>query len=518
MKKKMKSIGLVLCLLFSFSSCGNNDKNLTTASYIYNTEAWEPEGNTDDTSSWVDIDPDETAVHYDEDDTDSDYWVNDSDRTAADVEVDTSATVTSPKVETFWDEYSSHSTDQIIQATSFSSGVAWVELGNIKTYSNGENYVCSSRKLLINTFGKPVFAFQSFDGYRSYAYTTNFVSDACQVSTLDGDQFLMGTDGGRYWDISIAWQDAIHRFGEGNVDNIDVLLYSDENGNCETLADAAKYYSYSDSFDGFTLIRIHVNTFEGSGYYYGIIRTNGSWVIEPTKAECVYFHPGNGFCALYVDSEHYYAYNLSNGESFNLMDESDEGQRHPDENNVVKGWIRRNKLANQCQIVYDSDQKAFVNDKGDIVIDMSQYSLSSDREPIFHNNYCVLLVDNPDGVPYYTVIDKSGNRLFEPIKVNMSSVQSMPTPEWAFVENDCFVMAGFTSYGGHYSAALSNDNYMFNSSVAENHCYYDLNTGKPKTLNLDENIIRVYPYHDDRALVETDNGYIFIDKNGNRIF
>ena len=69
---------------------------------------------------------------------------------------------------------------------------------------------------------------------------------------------------------------------------------------------------------------------------------------------------------------------------------------------------------NYSGLVYNKNSGGFCNTAGDLVIDLSEYDLRDDPE--FHNGYCVLNIENKQSSSYFTVIDPSGNRMFEPKK------------------------------------------------------------------------------------------------------
>lgn len=59
---------------------------------------------------------------------------------------------------------------------------------------------------------------------------------------------------------------------------------------------------------------------------------------------------------------------------------------------------------------------AFYDISGKKIIDLSKYKIRAgwSQCPIFLDGYCVLNLSNPQGVGYYTIIDKSGKEMFEP--------------------------------------------------------------------------------------------------------
>lgn len=64
---------------------------------------------------------------------------------------------------------------------------------------------------------------------------------------------------------------------------------------------------------------------------------------------------------------------------------------------------------------YSGDSGAFYDANNNMVLDISNYKDKiRTSSPYFENGYSLLILEGKDGNHYFTVIDKSGNSLFEP--------------------------------------------------------------------------------------------------------
>ncbi len=70
-------------------------------------------------------------------------------------------------------------------------------------------------------------------------------------------------------------------------------------------------------------------------------------------------------------------------------------------------------------LFYASD--CFYNNQGEVVIDLTEYDVEDDYQEgyYFIDGYCPIVLNNPEGIPYYTIIDKTGEFLFEPRKLEV---------------------------------------------------------------------------------------------------
>lgn len=149
-------------------------------------------------------------------------------------------------------------------------------------------------------------------------------------------------------------------------------------------------------------------------------------------------------------------------------------------------------------LVYDSETNAFVDKDRKKVIDLSEYTHVEDNVPVFTNSYALLLVQNPDGDTYYTVVDKEGKRVFEPKKWGSYG------RGYAYITGDRFLI----------TSPIAPQFYAFASNLGM--AYMDLSTGEPVDGMSYE---KMYPYVGEIALVMDESGYYdYIDLDGNVIF
>lgn len=343
--------------------------------------------------------------------------------------------------------------------------------------------------------------------YKDYV-TTNFSSGVSLVST-DEDQYIISNKGEVVWSIlDNGVSEGERLFGKDSVESI-VLDNSNRSG----------YYSYSDDivygvnvFNGWTLVDMYVNNFDGTGDYYGILNPDGTWLLEPQKK------------MIYMDPYTHYAYWQNNDDSFHgdtyvcmnleTKETTDCGYikgnvfpTDPDDCETVIGWENARHLKEQDGLIYDADKNAFIDESGAPVIDCSKYTFYASFTPKFHNGYSVLAILNPDGVPYITVIDKSGNQVFAPIKFQADS--NTENFMYGYVDEERFVM----------TAAKQPDFYEMEMSCQgdEGGEYIDL-TGKKMT-DIYSEYRMFYPYSCGLALVEGNNAdYHYLDTDGNDAF
>lgn len=161
-------------------------------------------------------------------------------------------------------------------------------------------------------------------------------------------------------------------------------------------------------------------------------------------------------------------------------------------------WMAESVQENTDGLIYDNGMNAFVDKDWNKVIDLSEYTFPDDFMPVFTDGYAFLLVKNPDGDLYYTVIDKDGTRVFEPQKWDGS------TKVYARVTGDRFLVS--------YSIAPQLYPFAFSVDTA----YRDLSMGEPIEGIAYE---KMYPYAYDLALVVDESGYYeYIDLDGNVAF
>jgi hypothetical protein len=155
--------------------------------------------------------------------------------------------------------------------------------------------------------------------------------------------------------------------------------------------------------------------------------------------------------------------------------------------------------------------KGFYDIDFNLIIDLSEYDIIlSEGKPEFSNGYCLLPIFNPQGSKYFTVIDKTGKRMFEPK-----------------------LLSSLVNHSG--LAVGSIGDYKINCDMLvlkEENKHSIINASGETVIEID-GVLSVSDYHEDLALVvkniggmhgEGINSYIepgriyYIDKTGKRLF
>lgn len=272
----------------------------------------------------------------------------------------------------------------ITDASDFKNGYAWVRLSK---YDNSGEWV-SSQRCAIDTSGNVVYAMPevfTWTEHRADFTATPFVNEVAIVN----NEALVSTDGRVIWSVDgDGWSEAEERFGEGNVENV---IMSD-----------------GGYFRGYAFVYFEVETFEETAIYSGVLDSNGDWYVEPTKDFRDAKDRGDGLYTVTIQNDAgYYSLNASYNVAINKI------SRETDE---VLGWCEENALAEHNGLLFDEDRNGFYDASGKIVIDLSEYKLWGDDTPTFYDGYCVIDIQNKQGSVYFTVIDTSGKRMFEPQK------------------------------------------------------------------------------------------------------
>lgn len=426
----------------------------------------------------------------------------------------------------FWDEYEGdvNGTLYLEKAQSFSEGVTWVTVAAAGS-ANQTMLIDETGKML---YKRPVQAEEEKGSttWRPESITTNF-SHGVGFLRDKNDEILVNTKGEVVWSLQEdGWSEAERLFGKEGVEEIRVYV--------DTRDDDSQF------FNGYLVVEMDYNTFEGSGTARGILKPDGTWLIAPQDIE-IQMSVWCNIAALFytVGNESYYkdekAIQLDTGEIYDVrettydangdsvpgeeplnglfmvysgqlkqsnFDVTDEYGRDYTARAYVNRWKAAYERSKAENLLYDRENQVFVDENWDTVVDLSEYIINNDKRFWFKNGYCYLNVENPDGAEYYTVIDKKGNRVFEPQK-NKEAWSS------AYVTDDRFLQ----------TEAMQPEYYAFAESSAneeEGAYYIDLATGQPiETIHYPV----MYPYVDGIALVKDSNEhYLFIDKEGEDLF
>jgi len=160
-------------------------------------------------------------------------------------------------------------------------------------------------------------------------------------------------------------------------------------------------------------------------------------------------------------------------------------------------WASSARLSNYSDglFYFDEHIRGFYDISGNLIIDLSESEYSIGYYSAFSNGYCVSYLTNPQGTPYYTLIDKTGKRMFEPKYNNFVSIS---------FKSGMIVCRGARrdSDQNHYNT------YAVVSASGEEIFSFETRSGNGS----------VSDYSEDAALVKKDNEAYFIDKTGKRLF
>lgn len=365
----------------------------------------------------------------------------------------------------FWDypELNNVTRDMVItDAISFSEGVAWITVAD----QFGNNRCI----MLINTSGEVLY-FTKLET-NDYEYT-NFHNGVSLLS-IEEDIFLVNTEGKMLWslyDNGIKYFEEI--YGSESVESIS-LSYGTGNS-----------YTSREEFNGYFEIRAKINTFEQTGNFITIINPDITPLFEPSRD--VIANLNDGTCRITYENGRLLI-NIFTGETIEIS-------KYDSFDEIYKLWRKENRRTLIDVLWYDSNLKGFTNDGENIAIDCSQYHFV--RDPIsFLNGYCVLAIRNPDGAPYLTVIDESGNQIFSPIKYpNAYSNLSWDSYGRGYVSENCFVL---TDEGSplYYQAARTGNFGIYITLEGE---------------VIDSGYDSICPFSDGYSLVYKDHSYYFLN-------
>ena len=314
----------------------------------------------------------------------------------------------------------------IYDATSFQEGFSWIVV--VGDYSHGDDfrdliYENKVAMYLINTEGEVVFTapielLKDIYLYSSTpvlkAHVTSISNGLCLLVGLD-NSYLINTKGEILWTLmDNALPEGQRIFGNDAVKSVNVYMGSRPvflGSIPDTTIDALYIWNNGRSFNGYFGVEYTIESFDANGIYYGVVGPDGSWMIEPSLDTTDIINCFNSSLA-------YFSIENSVGETkYYNIDTGEETSREED----VKLW----ELDSYCKehdglaFCKVDGNYAFVNNEGDVIIDLSPYDiyLSSyvDRY-VFHDGYCAFQAYNNTGTLYLIVIDKEGNRVMTPVE------------------------------------------------------------------------------------------------------
>ena len=323
-------------------------------------------------------------------------------------------------------------------AGSFHDGVAWITV--IEKESPGSLYFYARKTMLINRQGQVLYSFPQVNGKDAAVQfaggpKTSVFSNHVSLVTTEEDQLLINDQGQEIWAVSREGAAEANRiFGEGSAEKI-------------TLSGCVEFYDdlkNAKPFNGYTVVRMEINTFDVTGNMYGILKPDGTWLMEPKDyAEGEIFDinlwPDRVYAEIQMRDDagnyRYWAVHLETGEMCEIFDTNTPVEEYyhklmdgsaESEQGFYMGtllpmqWQAEADRARQNGLLYISRWMAFVDESWNVAVDLSSYKFSKSASdyfyPVFRDGYCYLSILNKDGAPYFTVLDESGQRVFPPVK------------------------------------------------------------------------------------------------------
>ncbi|MBO4423365.1 MAG: hypothetical protein J5879_07990, partial [Clostridia bacterium] len=357
----------------------------------------------------------------------------------------------------FWDELKSAREELYISfAQPFRDGAAWIFVSS-RDGSEG-------RMMLIGTDGTALYKGPGQTG----DYTPGNVTNFCRGVSLyedNGARYLIAKDGRVIWcDAEDGVKEAERLFGAGSCGS--VSLYSYVNAGSDYFCTDHELIKGS-YFNGYSVV---VMTMKDGAERYGILSPEGKWMLAPTDmyAYSFEFNSDSAFTAFRYDRDgDFLALNLETGTMTDLGRKGENASSviYPHESELTRAAQRGFELEKGGGLLYSREKKGFVNDKDEVVIDLSSYTLAEKKRdgdeyiPYFYGGKCVLTFV-VDGAPYFTVIDKEGNRLFDPVPFPSSDLTDAENNRYAYINGGVFTfskepdptyyMYGAGKYGVYY--------------------------------------------------------------------
>lgn len=327
-------------------------------------------------------------------------------------------------------------------ATEFQDNVAWVE--------DVGNYYC------IDTTGKILF-FLEKNKFNNSISVTNFSNG---ISVINNSY-------------------VINKSGE--------IISSTEYGDYDEIILQGEYLDTI--YNGLVFVEKKIETFDKNETLIGIIGNDGKFKRELSDKIKFADYIGDGLYhvsndnneKMYLDSKDMKIYTSSELNLFN-------------EDYIVGGINYRDGqelFFSKGYGMTDDEYKGvgFYNKAGEKILDLSEYN-NIDKEitnhPYFTGEHCVLVIVKRDNSKWITVINKLGERLFEPIKLNDGE-------EVGEISKD-LIRISYLNARSHYFINISGEIVI-------------------NTINANS----VTDFNDGLSMVKTDNGYYYINTKGDKV-
>ena len=387
--------------------------------------------------------------------------------------------------------------DEILKfAQSFCDGAAWIYVERRGTDTG--------KLMMINTEGKVLFS-------KDYMWD-NAVTNFCRGTSLyydNGAKYIIRNDG------AVVWCDADEGYKEAGEylkgESVGLVRLADHVNGGETYYNADHTKVKNSYYNGFSVAVVGMS--DGSERY-GVIDSNGKWVIKPSKIYkySMEFNSGSAYTAFRYDRDgNFYAFDFNTGELTDLGKKGENASSviYPHESEITLAAERKYELEKGEGLLYSREKKGFTDVSGEVVIDLSGYSLAEKKRdgdeyiPYFHGGKCVITFTR-DGKPYFAVIDREGNVLSGPEPFPSDDLTDAENNRYAYVSEGTVV----------FTKESDPKYYMYGKSK------YGVFFGEDGKVREDlGKYACVYPFSDGIALTLDESGeYNYIDKNGNILF
>ena len=230
---------------------------------------------------------------------------------------------------------------------------------------------------------------------------TNFYNGVAQM-----DDRLIDKHGNTIWSVDDAYAYGDSIWGAGNTRDVFIYTIFDHNED------------YRKRYYGYTALSMTIDCFDFSGIVYGVIDSEGNWLVEPVRDKYGFLN-GDNYGVFEPDGNS--LYNVMTGEYLEFP-ETDEGyDAHYD---TRLKWIMHNEAIREGGLTFRYENEfehvattGFYDESGTLRIDLSEYDVDNDSNMgTFYNGYRTLNIYNADGDMFYTIIDTQGNRVLYPIR------------------------------------------------------------------------------------------------------
>lgn len=296
----------------------------------------------------------------------------------------------------------------------FSEGRAWVKF-------NKDGVICTG---LIDTNGKLLYQAEN-----QFFYISQFVDGCSYYSTKESVCGVIDIDGNKLFETQVSSDGGYEIIGYGN---------------------------------GHFLVREHIKNFDTDEWRYGTIDKNGNTLNEMKIDEDEFLHINNDWereKIRYIGEnffliDNYYWYNIEDSSCFkihggiipdfyegcNMIDYAadycgygviidcnfrgiQDGQNFEDAPGVVSAfegnYIYSEGLAlGDCNGYSEESAYGYYNKEGELVISLDSYRDKQIRGGDFCGGYAPITMKGADGEDYVSVIDKTGNLAYQPVKID----------------------------------------------------------------------------------------------------